>query len=216
MEKYQAVIFDKDGLLLDTEMLTFRAFSEAFKKHGIELPLNVYEKSLGISTEDSFQIFKNFLNNRISDEELLYIRSDFLYAYFDLHTIPVKKGVQDFLTFLKVKNIPCAIATSCETSRAKDQFDKLELLGFFNVVIGKDKVQNAKPFPDIFLKAGKLLNCDPSKIIAFEDSEAGITAIKNAGMTAVHVKDLLPPNQNIINKADFLLDSLLEAPMLFN
>ena len=121
---------------------------------------------------------------------------------------PVKPGVKELLTYLKSAGVKIAIASSTKKSGVARELKQAGFLEYFDELVCGDMVEKSKPNPDIFLKAAQCLGEEPENCIVIEDSFNGIRAAHAANMFAIMVPDILPPDEEMKEKASLILDSL--------
>ncbi|MEO1292239.1 MAG: HAD family phosphatase [Pseudomonadota bacterium] len=187
-----AVIFDMDGLLLDTERVARDAFAETCAGHGLLPPPGFFERMVGLNNAASRRVLAEFLGNAASPE-LFEKRWDDACDRVLARGMPVKTGVETLLAALAEASVPLAVATSTRESRALWKLREAGLHAYFDRLAFGDEVAAGKPAPDIFLLAAARLNAAPATCIAFEDSLNGVLAANAAGMRVVHVPDQVPP-----------------------
>jgi len=186
-----AVIFDMDGLMLDTEPIIKRCIQRAAAELGAELDEGFYAGLLGKGTADCDAALMErfgpeFPLDQVKDRWASYIRS-----HFETIGIPVKPGLHDLLTLLKERQVPTAVATSTD---AKDAALSLRVAGLsasaqFAAIITGDQVEKGKPEPHIYLEAAGRLGVAPDDCVALEDSSTGVLAARRAGMRTFMVPD---------------------------
>jgi len=192
MHAVAAVVFDMDGLLLDTERLSRRAWLAGGADLGVTLPMATLTSIIGRRRPEVEAEFLAALGAEFP-VEALYARHAAHY-HAQLRATPAaqlrKPGVLELLAWLEAAAIPTAIATS---TLAEGAAEKLMLAGLaerFPVVVTGEQVARSKPAPDIFLEAARRLDVSPGACVAFEDSDLGLEAALAAGMRAVAVPDL--------------------------
>ncbi|KPH71405.1 MULTISPECIES: HAD family phosphatase [Oceanobacillus] len=190
----KAVIFDFDGLIIDTETAWYDAFRETMELYNVELPLEKFVTSIGSNDIALFQYFKEQLGERYNPEEIQN-KADSIHK--DKMTSPqARDGVRDYLKEAKELNYKIALATSSTKEWVTHYLKELNLLQYFDVLITQDDVENVKPEPDLYLKAIEALNISPKEAVAFEDSLNGLTSALTAGLKCVivpnPVTDALP------------------------
>lgn len=219
MAKYEAVIFDLDGLLLDTEIISKRAWTEAALEFGFSISDPLYENVIGITEIDTMAIFTHALGNDFPAKKVNKRRLEIINEIIDREGVHIKPGYNQLISYLNARKIKKAIATSSSYEFAVKKMKKAGILTDLDFFSTGDKVARGKPEPDVFLDAAKGLGINPSLCIAFEDSDDGTTAATRAGMKVFVVPDLKIPNQEsnknayrIIKKLDDsipLLDEML-------
>lgn len=203
----QAVIFDMDGLLLDTERIYRRALIDAATLMGVELTEALHERFIGLpGAVCDAMLVEHFGPGFAIDD---YRRCFTAEAERHLSAgIPVKTGVAELLDFLDAEGIPKAVATSSRRPTVELYLGRTGLLHRFDAIATRSDVACGKPEPDVFLKAAEWLGIPPAACIALEDSFNGIRAAHRAGMAAIMVPDLLRPTEEIRGLCAAVIDDL--------
>ena len=211
MKQFKAVIFDMDGLLLDSEKLAFDTFCSACQQ--LELPdlSEVFNQCIGTNSTKGAQILKEGLKGITDDEEFNSVWNKKYKALTENKSVPLKLGVIEILQHLVHLNIPRAVATSTRTEFAKSKLKHSGIINFFKFIIGGDQVNRSKPDPDIYLKASSELSVSPEDCLAFEDSENGVRSAVSAGMTVIQIPDLVKPNEKLLELNHIVLNNLQDA-----
>lgn len=206
-----AVLFDMDGLMLDTERLAHRAWTQAMMERGYTLDESAYLRLIGRTIADVQSILSEVFGDSIPYAEI-YARRRVLYdAEIAAKGVAIKPGLLELLDFLEEHKVPKAVASS--THRAGVVM-KLTLAGVadrFPVLVGGDQVERGKPEPDLFLEAARQLGFAPRNCLVLEDSEAGILAAHRAGMLPVMVPDMKQPDADTDRMAYRVVPSLHEV-----
>lgn len=208
---FDAVIFDLDGLLLDSERLAMQAGIEALATMGHSVPDEVFISLIGIDAVQGHRILCDHLGREL-DAEALDDAWQRAMAVRIAGGIPLRPGVQAVLAALDTAALPRAVATNSETARAGAKLASAGLGGRFSTIVGFDAVQRGKPAPDVYLEAARRLGADPARCLALEDSDTGVRAAHAAGMTVVQIPDLLASRERL---AHHHANSLIEAMALF-
>jgi HAD superfamily hydrolase (TIGR01509 family) len=187
-----AVIFDMDGVLFDTEQLARELWRDVFADYGIKPPDELYRQAIGRSIAGTMQLFDEAFGDCIDIQELDE-KQEALYRKCISQTLPIKPGVFELLDWLRVRQVPTAVASSTYHAEVEGMLTRNGLRAYFSAVIGGDEVAVSKPAPDIFLKAADELGVDPAYCLAIEDSNNGLRAAQAAGMSTVMVPDLIAP-----------------------
>ncbi|WP_026486897.1 beta-phosphoglucomutase [Caldanaerobius polysaccharolyticus] len=208
MAKYNGVIFDLDGVITDTARYHYLAWKKLADELGIYFDEAINERLKGVSRIESLEIILEKSDKKYSDEEKKYLanKKNEYYKEMIKNITPndLLVGVEAFIQELKMRNIKTAIA-----SVSKNAFTVIDNLGIrdkFDYIVDANEIKNGKPDPEIFLNAAKNIGVPPEKCIGIEDSGAGITAIKRAGMFAVGVG-----NPETVKEADLVLKDLSNA-----
>lgn len=184
---WQAVIFDLDGTLLDTEAITHAAGIHAFAAQGIDIDPAFLHSMVGIDdATNARQIMAAFPQMDLAAFVRVW-RAEVQAR--QAQGIPLKAGVLDLLAAF---DLPRAIATSSQRDSARMKLAITGLDAHFAHVVTVDDVARPKPAPDPFLLAARMLGADPARCLAFEDSDTGAAAAHAAGMTVVQVPDMTP------------------------
>jgi HAD superfamily hydrolase (TIGR01509 family) len=207
----RAVIFDMDGLMLDTERLRKQLFERVVAEHGMTLSDRVYLQTIGRTVRDSRLIFAEHMGVDFPFEALRIKRREIEYAYIDQYGVPTKPGLASVLDWLEARAFPRAVATSSARDTAHRLLQAAGVRQRFEIIVGGDDVTHGKPAPDLFLLAAARLGVAPSDCVVLEDSSAGIRAAHRAGMTPILVPDLQPPADDVQGLAYRICASLHEA-----
>ena len=209
--QYQAVVFDMDGVIFDTERLVIEFWKEVAKKHNIPNVEHTCIQCLGTNRVRTREIF---LENYGADFPYDPYRTE-VTELFNTHyksvPLPTKPGVRELLSYLQEQDIKVGLASSTAQHLVRDEIGTAGLLPYFQTLVCGDMVEHSKPAPDIFLKACEILNADPTKSIAIEDSFNGIRSAHCAGMTPIMVPDQVQPTDEIRTLAFHVMPSLLDV-----
>ena len=209
--QYQAVVFDMDGVIFDTERLVIEFWKELAKKHNIPNIEHTCIQCLGTNRVRTREIF---LENYGADFPFDPYRAE-VTELFNTHykgvPLPTKPGVRELLSYLQEQDIKVGLASSTAQHLVRDEIGTAGLLPYFQTLVCGDMVEHSKPAPDIFLKACEILNADPTKSIAIEDSFNGIRSAHCAGMTPIMVPDQVQPTDEIRALAFHVMPSLLDV-----
>jgi beta-phosphoglucomutase-like phosphatase (HAD superfamily) len=206
----RAIIFDMDGLMLDTERLALKAWQLAGTDFGFPISDDIFISMVGRNRRDSdctlVEIFgSDFPIGAVRDRYRAYLD-----GWIDKDKLSVKSGLLELLSFLDKISMPKAVATSTEYERAIHKLSLTNLLDHFPVVIAGDQIQKGKPAPDIFLAAAAQLGVLPEGCLVLEDSDTGIQAAYDAGMTPVMIPDMKPPSEKSLAFAHRIFGGLGE------
>ena len=209
--QYQAVVFDMDGVIFDTERLVIEFWKEVAKRHNIPNVEHTCIQCLGTNRVRTREIF---LENYGADFPFDPYRAE-VTELFNTHykgvPLPTKPGVRELLCYLQEQDIKVGLASSTAQHLVRDEIGTAGLLPYFQTLVCGDMVEHSKPAPDIFLKACEILNADPTKSIAIEDSFNGIRSAHCAGMTPIMVPDQVQPTDEIRALAFHVMPSLLDV-----
>lgn len=204
----RAVIFDMDGLILDTEALGDRTWSRASQTTGIPFDLALLPAMIGRNVRDT----RAFLLAHYGDAYPVDRLTDACALAFDdlvaEHGIAIKPGVHELLDWLDVQGIARWVATSTRRERALRQLTELDLMRRFAGLVGGNEVAHGKPAPDIFVEAARRLRVPHDACVVLEDSEPGVRAAIAAGIAPIMVPDLHPPSSALCAFDPLVLPSL--------
>lgn len=208
---FSAIIFDVDGLMLDSEPIAKYAWTRSMAEFGYSITTEDYLQVLGRTGEDAEKIFYQIFGPEFPYIEIRDQKRRYIDEHFNNYGFSAKPGLFDLLDFLDEFSIPRAIASSATRKTILSKLNKAGLGHRFTIIVGGDEVQNGKPAPDIFLVAAQRLKVQPNKCIVLEDSEAGIQAAHAAQMIPIMVPDLKPPSRETSSLAVKVLPSLFEV-----
>ena len=209
--RIEAVIFDMDGLMLDTEPLYKAAWQQACAELGYELDDRGYADLIGLREQESEQELIERFGPGFPLTAFRRRWPELFHERAGTDGIPVKSGLIELLSLLEERGIARAVATSSHQRYADATLGLTGLAPRFAVVVAGDHVRRAKPAPDIYLEAARRLGAVPSRCIALEDSDRGLLAAQRAGMIPLLIPDLEPPSPEARAAAYRVLPSLHEA-----
>ena len=206
-----AVVFDMDGLMLDTERMAERCWAAAASTLGISFDTALIPAMIGRNSRDSRQfVLAHYGDDYPIDTLMQESRSQFD-AIAEREGIAVKPGLHALLDWLELVGISRVVATSTRRERALHHLEKCALRSRFHALVGGDEVVLGKPAPEIFLLAADRVGVQPGDCIVLEDSEHGIRGALAAGMIPIMVPDMLPPSDELMARAPLVLASLVEV-----
>lgn len=204
----KAVIFDMDGLLIDSERVTFEEFQKMGRTRGFEMTEEFYCTLLGICLAESKKMLKDKYGEKMFDVHDVH---DNMVARYEKYGVPVKKGARELLTMLKKDGIKCAVASSSDKDWVQKMMDFTGLGGYFEYFVCGNEVKKAKPAPEIFLTACEKLGVEPKDALVLEDAKSGIEAANNAKIPVICVPDMVTPDEEHAKMTYKIMDSLLSV-----
>lgn len=208
----KAVLFDMDGLMVDTESLSTEAFINSAKAQGYNMTKEETLKVLGFTKANIYQFWINYFQGTNVDGKKLV---DDHYEYIEnvLYTVGPEKMpyVEELLKYLRENNYKIAVASSSDTADIKNNLEKTKLEKYIDEIASGAEVENGKPAPDVFLLAAERLDVDPKDCLILEDSKAGIKAGKASGAMVFMVPDMYTVDKECEDTADRILTNLGEV-----
>ena len=197
MDRIQAVIFDMDGVIFDSEQLVIDCWREIAGRHQIADMEETLRLCIGTNSQTTRQIVLDRHGADFPYEVYLKEVKEVWREKTERDGMPMKPGVRELLEWLSGRGVPTAIASSTRKELVTQELRDAGLLDYFGRIICGDMVKRSKPAPDIFLKAAEELGTAPENCLVIEDSHNGIRAAAAAGMVPVMVPDLLPATEEM-------------------
>lgn len=193
----RAVIFDMDGLLLDSERVALAFFEQASRELDAPWTAELGLSLVGRTAKDSDKLILDAFGADFAIDVHRARFSELYEAAIVAGEIPIKPFARELLDYLEGAGIPCAVATSTHRPRAEAKLGRALLLPSFVALACGDEVTRGKPAPDIYELAALRLSVEPRDCLALEDSNAGVRAAVSANMQTVMVPDLVKPDADI-------------------
>jgi HAD superfamily hydrolase (TIGR01509 family) len=192
----RAVVFDMDGLIVDTEVVFRDVMMEASEARGLNLPEEVFLRMVGLPDHGSRAVAMAHFGDGFDFDPWMAHAWELAHARIEAG-VPVKAGVVELLDYLDQAALPRAICTSSRHETVERHLGPVGLLKRFHAVVAAGDYARGKPSPDPFLAAAVRLGVDPASCVALEDSHNGVRAAAAAGMMTIMVPDLLPPTDEM-------------------
>lgn len=209
----KAVIFDMDGVIIDSQSIHFEVDMQTLKELGCSISVEELEKYAGATNEYVFTDIKKNYNIDKSVEEIIKYKVEMVKKRIIQSDLEPMEGIKEILIELKNKNIPAAIASSSPKDLISVVISKFKLENYFKYIVSGEDVKNGKPSPEIYIKTAKKLEISPEYCTVIEDSRNGVLAAKAAGMNCIGFRNINSGNQDL-SKADIVVKSLLEIKFL--
>lgn len=208
----KAVLFDMDGLMVDTESLATEAFIHSAKKQGYDMTKEETLLVLGFTTKSIYEFWENyFKNSDVSGKQLV----DDHYKYIEniLFTTGPRKMpyIEELLKYLKESNYKVAVASSSNMDHIINNMEKTGLKKYIDEFASGAEVENGKPAPDVFLLAAERLGVKPEECLVLEDSKAGVLAGSLAGAKVIMVPDMFKPDEECKERTYRIVGNLEEV-----
>ena len=192
------VIFDMDGVLINSEPVHQRHEREMYEELGLELTFEEQQSFVGMSAMDSWRFVIEKYNLKETPEELLFRgRGKYLKVLEETDEVKMMEGAMELIERLENGGIHLLLASSATSPTISAVLKKFDLVKTFPLFIGGDMVHNSKPNPEIFLNIAELAQVEPSNCVVIEDAEHGVTAANKAGMKSIGFQNHHSGKQNL-------------------
>lgn len=191
------IIFDMDGILIDSERQSNEGWLWAAGQLGVDMPMWLIDSFKGAPAELCCKFFDDYYKGVIDYWEAKELRTQHVYKIRETEGIPVKKGVKDIFEYIRNNGLKCSVATSTRRESAEKTLHEIGVWDYLDAVVYGDEVEHGKPEPDIFLRAAKAIGVNPSEAVVVEDSINGIKAGYAADMRVVHIPDTIAIDDDI-------------------
>lgn len=206
--QFKAVLFDMDGVLLDTEKVCKVTWTLAAKEYNLKNIDEAFYKCVGTNRHDTELILKNYLDGKVAPEVFRERTSELFYDVEKNQGLDLKPFVVKCLAELKNAGFRLSVASSTRGESVRRQLKNAGIIDFFETLTTGELVEHSKPAPDIYLKAAESLSLKPDDCVAVEDSPNGVRAAVAAGIKCVMVPDLIQPDDEMKRIAWKILPSL--------
>ncbi len=205
----KGLIFDFDGLIIDTESPRYHAWQEIYNSHGFTFSLENYSRTIGSSNTayDPVCELRKLIPDAGEVSRLVQLQQHREMEL--LQEQQILPGVKELLEKAKSRLLKLAIASSSDRAWVAGNLSRLSIIDFFDAVWTEDEVENVKPSPELYLKAAESIDLKTDEIIAFEDSPNGIRAAKSAGIFTICVPNPITKILDV-SAADLILASMLD------
>lgn len=207
------VIFDMDGLMVDTETVSFKAWREVMKEIGIDFTRKEFDLTLGKNNRDIAVIIKGIYGEGVPVDELFVKKIQLAQKMIEEKLDPMP-GLFELFDYLDENRYKKVVATSSHRTRAEFIVEKLGLNDRIDGMVTGDQIKRGKPDPEIFLRAAEIAGAKNENSIVLEDSRTGLYGAKSAGMRCIFVPDFTEPDDEIKEIAFSIVNSLAEVPAL--
>ncbi|HYD92424.1 MAG TPA: beta-phosphoglucomutase [Flavobacterium sp.] len=203
----RAFIFDLDGVIVDTAKYHYLAWQKIANRLGIDFTHEHNEQLKGVSRVRSLDLILELGNIEATQEDkdtwLAEKNEDYLGYIHRMSNDEILEGVMPVLQYLKEKGQKIALGSA--SKNARPILEKVGLLHFFNAIVDGNDVTNAKPDPEVFIRAAQMLGLPPKGAVVFEDSVAGVQAANNAGMVSIGIGDA-----GVLHEAQYIFKDFTE------
>ena len=203
----KAVIFDMDGVIIDSEPIHFEVDMQTMREFGVNISKDELNKYVGTTNEYMLNDLINKYKIQKSIKEILEYKMELTIRRIKETKINAISGIPELLISLKHNNIKTAIGSSSPKELIITVIEKFQSGKYFDCIVSGDEVKEGKPKPDIYLEVSKRIGVNPEECIVIEDSRNGVLAAKNAGMKCFGFRNVNSGNQDL-SKADIIVDSI--------
>lgn len=211
--RFEAVIFDMDGVLVDTEPIYLNMNQKLFTTLGVEISIEEHQTFVGISANKMWRYIQEKFSLTFSVEELKIMEREMKHQTLSATALEPIQGVREILENLKIHNFKIGLASSSLRKNIDLILQKTGIADYFDCIVAGEEVKNGKPEPDIFLLVSENLGIKPQKCIVIEDSQNGVLAAKRASMFCV---GFVNPNsgKQDLSKADIEIQNFNDELLL--
>lgn len=212
MQPIQAILFDMDGTLVDSERVGQKAWAATADEMGIDIPEDLVRSFIGRPSHSCRAMLAEHLGGDVDLADRVFDLHIELFLRFVETDLELKPGAIEALEALKEAGYPLAIATSTARVRAVPRLERFDMLKYFDSVTCGDEIENGKPAPDIFIESARRLGVDPAACAVIEDSHNGVRSGHAAGARVFMIPDIVAPTPEIEGMCAAVLPSLRELP----
>lgn len=192
------MIFDMDGVIVDTERLLVKYWCQAANEMGFPMTREQALELRSLSSRYAEPHLKKLFGDSFNYRKVRARRIELMEDFVDDHGVKIKPGVEELMSYLKERGCKTAVATATDFDRAVPYLQKAKVYELLDAVCCGPQVEHGKPDPDIYLFAAQKLGVEPAECIAVEDSPNGIRSAYRAGMHVVMVPDLTQPDRELL------------------
>lgn len=211
MKSCDAVIFDMDGVIFDSERLVLECWEKIGAEYHLEGMREAFLPCIGTNNTRTREIVLEYYGENFPYDEFCRESSRLYHSIVDQGGLPVKTGVRELLSYLQDNRVPVAVASSTRLAVVTQELQQAGLYRYFSIVMGGDQLKRSKPEPDIYLMTCEKLGVRPDYSYAIEDSYNGIRSAYSAGMKPIMVPDMLPPTEEMQDKSVIVLGDLIQV-----
>ena len=207
----KGVIFDMDGLMIDTECLYQKFWCQAANEYGFPMTKDHVLGIRSLAAKYAIPHLKEIFGENFDYYTVRRRRIQLMNDYIEQNGITKKPGLDQLLEYLKSMDLKIAVATATDYQRTKMYLESIKVFHYFDKIVCGDMIKNGKPSPDIYLEASRQLELKPDECIALEDSPNGILSAYKAGCMPVMVPDLSQPDEETAKLLHAKCDSLSDV-----
>jgi len=195
MHTIKGVLFDMDGLMIDTEKWLQKYYVQAAQELGFPMKPEHVLEIRSLPAEYAIPKLKKLVCEDFDYHAVKNLRKLYMSQHIEKYGIKKKKGLDELLSYIKASGLKCSVATATPPDRTRQYLSQLNILEYFDQIVCASMVKHGKPQPDIYIEATKRLSLKPQQCIALEDSPNGVLSAYRAGCITVMVPDLTQPDE---------------------
>lgn len=211
MKAVEAVFFDMDGLMFDTEKIYFKSNVHVLNEMGVAFTEADYSTLVGASGQAFVDAMLPFVGDMDGFNYFINEADGFFMNTITNEPIPVKNGLIELLDYLKKQEVKMAVVSSSNRQVVSTLLNRADIEEYFSFIVAADDVKNTKPDPEPYLQALDLADVDKTAAWVLEDSINGILSAKNAEIKAIMVPDMAEATEEAIDYAELVATSLLDV-----
>jgi len=210
MSELKAVIFDMDGVIIDSEPIYFKIERNLFDELGVDMHQEKHESFVGMTMEALWESITDEYQLEHTIEDLIKLHKDSVLEYMSkAEELPVIEYIRELIEELVNKKVKVAVASSSPKKLIEIVLNRINLIDSFDFIVSGEEVEKGKPYPDIFIHAARELNISSDNCVVIEDSSNGVKAAKSAMMKCIGFKNVNSGNQDL-SEADAIINSFGE------
>ena len=206
MKRISNIIFDLDGVIIDSQPIYFKVEKELFKELNLKISEKEHHSFVGVSMQDMWKVLKQKKKKKKSVELLVKNHKNRMLNYFRTKPLKAIANVEKLIKYFYKNHYKLALASSSARELIEIILRSLNLKSYFPIITSGEEFENGKPAPDIFLKTVNLLNCENDRCVVIEDSSNGVLAAKRANIMCIGYANPHSGNQDLA-KADIIVNN---------